>query len=474
MKPLTRTFGVWTGVSIVAGSVIGSGIFMKPATMAAQLGSPELLIVVWVGAGVITLFGALGNAEIAAMLPETGGQYVFFKKMYGNFFAFLYGWAAFAVFNTAGVASIAYVMSTYLEYFFSFPRFSDEVEQSLAISIPFIGYIYPLQNAGVKSMTVLVVWVLTLISYRSTRVGGNVLVLFTMLKIAAIVMIVLAIFFSDNGQIKNFVTNDANIWPQGWALAGAVMAAAAGAFWAFDGWNNIGFVAGEIRNPQRVIPRSLFLGICICILLYVMVNLAFLYVMPVSIMATSELVASDAARLVFGSAGGACIALLVILSTLGSTHANILSTTRVTFAVSNSGHFFRIFGVAHPRFDTPGNALVLHGFWASILVISGSFDMLTDMLIFVSWFFYGMSALGIFVLRHKMKDVHRPYKVWGYPVVPLVFISFTGFFLCMTLYTDITNYVSGQSQFINSIMGIALTAIGIPLYLYFHIKKSSK
>src|SRR5688572_8035141 len=176
---LNTSFGLWAAISIVIGSIIGSGIFMKPATMAAQLGSPELLITVWIVAGIITLFGALGNAELAAMMPETGGQYVFFQKMYGDFFAFLYGWSGFAVINTAGVASIAYICGTYTEYFIDLPRLGVDAEKAIDIYIPFIGHIFPFENIGVKVVTILVVLILTLVSYRSTKAGGKLLVAVT-------------------------------------------------------------------------------------------------------------------------------------------------------------------------------------------------------------------------------------------------------------------------------------------------------
>ncbi len=253
---LKPSFGLWASVSIVIGSIIGSGIFMKPASMASQLGSPELLIVVWIVAGIITLFGALSNAEVATMFPETGGQYVFFQKMYGEFFAFLYGWSGFAVMNTAGVASIAYVFGTYVEYFFQLPRLPFGTENSIDIYIPFIGHIYPLQNIGVKSVTVVVVKFLSAVNSRSSKLGGNVSVIITVLKIAAIAMVIGGLLFSGAGDSSHFFQNSLSVHPQGWALLGALVAATSGAFWGYDGWNNIGFVAGEIKNPQLNIPKS--------------------------------------------------------------------------------------------------------------------------------------------------------------------------------------------------------------------------
>ena len=469
---LVASLGLWTCVSLVVGGVIGSGIFMKPAVMANYLGSPELLLMVWVGAGIITLFGALSNCEVAAMMPETGGQFIFFKAMYGDFFAFLYGWAAFAVFNTAGNASVAYVLGTYTEYFITLPRFDADVEKSISLTIPFIGRIFPLQNFGVKSVTILVVALLTFINYRSTRSGGNVQVIFTFLKIMAIAIIAIGLLFSGEGHLSNLFENSKVIVPQGWGFITAIVAATSGAFWGYDGWNNITFVAGEIRDPQRNIPKGLLLGLLICIVTYAVITLAYEYVLPIDKLATSAVVASDAAMLVMGAAGGGIIALMVIISTFGATNANILATARVTFAMAQDKQFFAFAGRVHPRFQTPGNALWLQGIWTAILVTSGSFDMLTDMLIFVSWFFYGMSALGVFVLRRKMPDRERPYKVWGYPVVPAIFVGFTFFFLVATLVSDIHLYQSGKSMLINSLLGVLLTASGIPLYWYFKSRKN--
>lgn len=468
---LAPSLGLWTCVSIVVGGIIGSGIFMKPAVMATQLGSPELLLMVWVGAGVITLFGALSNAEVAAMIPETGGQFVFFKVMYGDFFAFLYGWAAFAVFNTAGNASIAYVLGTYTEYFITLPRFAPDVEQSVSFTIPLIGTIFPLQNFGVKAVTILVVIGLTFINYRSTRSGGNIQVVFTILKILAMAMIVFGLLFSGEGNWSNLYEDSLVIRPEGWAFLAALVAATSGAFWGYDGWNNITFVAGEIKDPQRNIPKSLLLGLLICICTYGLITLAYEYVLPIDKVASSQMVASDAAAVVMGAAGGGIIAFMVIVSTFGTTNGNILATARVTFAMAQDKQFFAFAGKVHPRFKTPGNALWIQGVWTSLLVVSGSFDMLTDMLIFVSWFFYGMSALGVFVLRYKMPDRERPYRVWGYPVVPGIFVVFTFSFLVTTLVTDIYLFQTGKTVLINSLLGVLLTALGVPLYWYFKSRK---
>ncbi len=463
-EKLARSLGLRSTISLVVGGIIGSAIFMKPALMASQLGSPLLLILVWTLAGGITFLGALTNAEAAAMMPETGGQYIFFQRMFGDFVAFLYGWSAFAVFNTAGAASIAYVFSIYAEYFVHLPRLPKETEQLIYLYLPGIGKIFPLENIGVKSLTILLIWLLTFVNYRSTKSGDNVQTIFSFLKVAAMVFLVVGIFIFGKGSFSNFSHSPSHV---GWPLVLAIVAATSGAFWGYDGWNNITFMAGEIKNPQRNLPLGLLLGLLSVIVIYILMNLAYIYALPIETIASSSFVASDAASRSFGFGAGALIALLVMVSTFGCTNGNVLATARVTFAMAQEKRFFSAIGEVHPKFKTPGNALLLHGGWTSLLILSGSFDMLTDMLVFVSWVFYALGAVGVIVLRKKMSDAPRPYKTWGYPWVPLAFILISILFIVLTLYNDIRSYWDGTSPLINSLFGLVLASFGIPLYFYF-------
>lgn len=467
---LVPALGLFTTLSIVIGAMIGSGIFKKPALMAAQLGSPELLLGIWVVAGFITLFGALTNAEIAGMITQTGGQYIFFQKMYGNFMAFLYGWAVFAVIQTGSIASITYVFSQYFQYFYVLPHFSPAVEQSFVLHIPFIGQIAPLADIGVKLLTIAVIVVLTLVNYLGVRFGGTVQNVFTVLKVAAILFLVAAGFASGAGSFEHVVQPAAAGIPTGGALVLAIVAAMSGAFWAYDGWNNITYIAGEVRQPQRTVPRALFLGTFVVITVYLLVNLAYLYILPVDVMAASDLVATDAATVILGSLGGTFIAAAVMVSTFGTSNGTILASARVYFAMAREKMFFPAIGAIHPRYRTPGNALLLQAVWTCILVLSGTFDTLTDMLIFVSWIFYALGAFGVFILRRTMPDVPRPYKVWGYPVVPAVFVLFASVYVLFTLYGDITAYIEGKATIINSVFGLVLVGMGIPFYIYFRSK----
>ncbi len=466
---LVPRLGTFITTAIVVGAVIGSGIFKKPASMADQLGSPELLLLIWVVAGIITLFGALTNAEVAGIIPKTGGQYIYFQKMYGDFFAFLYGWAIFVVIQTGSIASISYVFSHYAGYFFDLPKFSSDIEK-FNLSIPFIGSIYPLRDIGEKLLTIGVIFFLSIVNYFGVIFGGRLSGVFTSIKIIAILGIVIIAFQFGDGSWAN-LANDTSGFTTKMTLFSGILLALSGAFWAYDGWNNITYIAGEVKNSQRNIPFALIVGTLIVITVYLLINVAYLYVLPINEMAGSKLVASDMAKKVMGPVGGAIIAAAVMISTFGTANGTIMVSARVYFAMARENLFFPSIGNSHQRFKTPANALLLQAFWASLLVLSGTFDILTDMLIFVSWIFYAMGAYGVFILRKKMKDAQRPYKVVGYPVIPIIFIVFASGFVIFTLYNDIVNYMQGNVEIINSIFGLLLVSTGIPFYLYFKRKK---
>lgn len=467
---LKRTISFTTAVSLVIGSVIGSGIFMRPAEMAGQLGSPLLVMLAWVIAGIVTLLSAMSIAEIGAMMPETGGQYVYMKKIYGDFWGYLFGWANFAVINTAGTAGISFIIGQYFEYFVKLPRFSAEVEQSLLFHLPFMGDIYPLQNFGVKVFTILILAVLSAVAYYSTKLGGALQRYLTYAKVFAILFLVFGLFFSGKGSFQNFIAEDYGIKPAGFALVAAMVAACNGALQAFDGYYVMLSIGGEIKKPGRNIPRSLIAGMSVCMVVYLLITAAMLYILPVGVMAKSSLVASDATQLVFGTIGGGIIAGLICVNVLGTSNGNIFSPPRMTFAMAEQGRFFRLAGIVNTKYQTPGNAIILHFIVMFIMVLSGSFTILADMYIFIVWLFNLMMVAGVFILRRKMPDAERPYKIRGYPYVPVIVILFNAFYLVMTMYNDIINYNSGKISTINSVIGLFLTALGIPLYFYFRRK----
>jgi basic amino acid/polyamine antiporter, APA family len=468
---LPKTIGLWSATSLVIGSIIGAGIFMRPATMAGQLGSPTLMLGVWVIGGVVSLFGAMIYAELGTMYPETGGPYVYLQEMYGDLPAFLYGWSSLVVINTASLASFAFVCADYAGWFVHLPRFSEATEHLMKWHIPFLADIYPLENFGTKTLAILILLLLTVINYRSLRGGNGLQVVATVLKAFALILVIGGIFFSGKGHPANFVTNAPGFQAQPWLIFTAMMAATSGAFSTYDGWYNINMMAGEVINPQRNISRSLFLGLGACIGIYLLTNLAYLYVLPVSAMAHSTLVAADAVDRVLGNSGAALAAALIIISCFGAAQNNFIANARVTFLMGQTGDFFAWTGRVQPKFGTPGNAMIIMGAWSMLFILSGSFDIMADMFVFMSWVFYGLTAVGLFVLRRKRPDLPRPYSTGGYPWLPALFILFTLFYLGTTIYNDITAYSSGKAPIINSVFGLVLTAAGIPFYWYFQRQK---
>lgn len=472
---LLPTLGLYTTLAVVVGAVIGSGIFKKPAIMAEVTRSPELMLFVWVLAGVLTLFGALSNAEVASMIPETGGQYVYFDKMYGKFIAFMYGWALLAVIQTGSIASIAYVFAEYSQEFSSLavPRFSQSVEQSFTFSIPFIGKFYPLENIGIKGITIAVIMFLSFVNYLGVKFGGQISLVFTIAKVLAILVLVGFGFAYSDGSVANLATDSTMFTSDSKLIFAGIVGALSAAFWSYDGWNNITYIAGEVKKPMINIPKALIIGTFIIIAVYLLINVAFLYVIPIEQMAGSTRIAADVANIAMGPIGAMFVAAAVMVSTFGTTNGTIMVSSRVYYAMSQKGLFFKKIGKSHDKFFTPGNALILQAVWSCVLVMSGTFDQLTDMLIFVSWIFYAAGAYGVFILRKKMPDTPRPYKVWGYPYVPAIFVFVATIYVIATLYTDIESYILGDSEIIRSVFGLFLLSLGIPFYVYFNKKNYS-
>ena len=477
---LARELGFIAAVACGVGSIIGSGIFKKPGLMASQLPSAELLILVWVVAGVLTLFGTLSIAEISSMFQEAGGLYIYFNKSYSDFVGYLYGWSTFAVIQTGSIASIAYVFSDSLGYFFQFPRLPAAWE-AVALHVPFIGDITPFKSFGLKIMTIGLIVFLTVVNSLGLRFGSALQILFTGLKVLAIAAIVVLALALGRGDVGHFTQSALGTDLAQGSVFLMFIVAMAGAFWAYDAWINVTYMAGEIKNPQRNLPRSLAVAVLIVIIVYILVNLAYIYVIPVKEMGQkyvaaeqagqSYLVATDVVGSFLGRWGGALIAVAIMISTFGATNGIMMMASRVYYAMAHQRLFFRSMGRVHPRFRTPANALLWQGVWSSVLVLSGTFDQLTDQVIFVSWVTYALGALAVFILRRKMPDHPRPYKVWGYPVTPVLFILFASVYIVFTLYSDISGFVSGRFPLINSVMGLFWVAIGIPGFLFWAAKR---
>jgi len=452
---LIRGLSLTAGIMIVAGSMIGSGIFRKPATMAGQLLSPELLILVWVIAGMFTFLGALANAEVASMYDQTGGQYLYFKDMYGDFIAYTFGWATIAVVLSGSQAAIAYVFAEYVGYFFKFPETSETL-RSITLYIPLVGEIRPLMDLTTKMVAIACILFITFINYIGVIFGGGVQTVITFIKIATIIGLGFLLLIFGDGSTANLYNNfelQPELTNNFFALIGLSLA---GAFWAYDGWNNVTYVSGEMKDAKRNVPLSLLWGTLIVIGVYVFINIAYLYLLPINEMKDSPLVAATAMEKIFGKSGGAIISIAVIISTFGALNGSILGAARVQYAMSKTGLFFNFMGKVHPKFATPHTSIVMTGIWSAILVMSGTFDTISDYVVFAAWFFYMLGALGVIILRKKFPERKRKYKVWGYPFTPIIFILFSALFLLNTIISDTEN----------AMMGFFLILIGLPIYFY--------
>lgn len=455
---LIAKLSLFTACMIIMGNMIGSGVFKKAAPMAAEVQSPGLLIACWIIAGIVTLLGALSNAEVAGIIAEPGGFYQFFKKMYGRGFAFLYGWSSFTIIQTASVASIAYVFGESANSLFAFPRLPEAYERW-----SIFGLFYPLDNLGVKAFTILTIVALTTANYMGVVFGGIIANISTCLKIAGIACVVTLGLTIGGGSASHFVPIGPSATAQyntSLGLFGAMFAAFLGAFWAYDGWNNITSLGAEVRHAKRNIPLALGISTASVIVIYCLVNAAYIYVLPVDKMAAlaerqNSIVAVEAMRSFMGDRGATFIAVLILLSTFGATNCQLMPHSRVYFAMARDGLFFRTASKCHPIHRTPSNALIIQAAWASLLVMSGTFDQLTDMVIFASFIFYGATALGVFVLRRTMPDAPRPYKVPLYPILPAFFVLFCAALVVVTIV---------QAPW-NAGLGIVLMLSAIPFYL---------
>jgi APA family basic amino acid/polyamine antiporter len=454
---LNRTLGLRLAIVMVIGNIIGSGIYKKVAPMAAELHSSGWILICWILGGIITMFGALSNAEIAGMLADTGGEYVYYKKIYNRFFSFLYGWSNFAAIKSAAIASIAYVFAQSLNSIIHIPSiFSSLKDFQIA------GIFYPFEGFNVKVMAILLILILTWFNSRGLRLGAGLSTLLLLLVLAGIVTIIVFGTTSSQSDISSSfsiaTTNSQSV------TTSAIFTAMLAAFWAYEGWNSVGFLGGEIKNPHRNVPLSIAFGLLIVIVLYVLTNIAYLSLMPIDSLeqinaAGNSIAAVEAVKVFWNKGGVIFISLLILLSTLGCTHATILSNARTSFAMAKEGLFFSKMAKVNSA-KVPGNALWYQGIWASILVLSGTFDQLTDMLIFAAFIFYGATAFGVFILRKKMPDAPRPYKVWGYPIVPAIFVIF-----CIFL---IANTIIARPR--EAGIGLALILLGIPFYYRFQRK----
>ncbi len=461
---LIRSLTLGAATILVVSSVIGSGVYKKVAPMSAELLSPSLVLWAWVLGGVISLCGALSNAEIAGMMAGSGGEYVYFRRIYGRFMAFLWGWSTFAVIKTAAVSSIAYVFAQSFNAIIPLPHLPESIE-----SFQFLVF-KPFENAGVKGLTIALILVLTFLNTRGLKGAAALSTWITRLVIAGLLAIVVSGLLFGGGSFSNIQTHAADYVSRDWTdfgLIKAMFAALLAAFWAYEGWNTVGFLGGEIQNPHRNLPLALFAGMMVIIGAYALVNFTYLYVLPIDQIigvhqAKNEIAAVAVVRHFAGDTGATLISIIILITTLGCTNATILMPPRVYNAMANDGLFFRRAAEIHPTFHTPNPALWMQGIWACLLVLSGSFDQLTDMLIFAAFFFYGATAFGVFVMRRREPDAERPYKVWGYPVVPALFVLFCAALIIITC-------INSPRE---AGLGTVLVLTGVPMYYFWNRRKS--
>jgi basic amino acid/polyamine antiporter, APA family len=422
---LVRAVGFLGSTAIVVGTIIGSGIFLVPHDVAQQVGSVRSLMLVWILGGVLALGGALSLAELGAATPEAGGVYVYLRQAYGKLFAFLYGWAALLVIESGSIATLAVAFGIYAASFLPFTT----LEQKL--------------------ISVCVIAILSLVNIAGVRKGAAVQTVFMMAKLSGLALIVGLAFFRATTPVaatQPLPTPHTTFASFGVALIGVL--------WAYQGWHMLSYAAGEVRDPARILPRSYLVGTLVIVAVYLAANLAYLQVLPLAALAQHQRVAAEAMMALAGPRGAAFVSALILCSIFGALNGNVLGGARVYFAMARDGVFFGAAGRVHPRFQTPALAIVIQGVWSAVLAASGSFKQLYTYVIFTGWVFYGAAVLAVIVMRRKEPQLARPYRVSGYPLMPVAFAL-------VALVIVVTTLVGSP---VESGIGLALVLAGVPIY----------
>ncbi len=443
---LKRELGIWSAASIVVGTVIGSGIFLVPQDMISYVGSPAILFGVWIFGGVLSLFGALTYAELAAAMPEAGGEYVYLREAYGPFWGYLYGWTQMWVAKAGSVATLATAFFLYLA---NFRPELDGVFYTLPLPVGPRGG--PLEIRYGQLLAMSVILILAMVNYLGVKFGGGVQVVVTAAKVGLIAAIIVIGLGSGRGTAANYASSV----PVPGGAAG-FFAALVGALWAYDGWNNVSMVSSEIRRPQRSLPLALIAGTAVVIAIYLLANLAYFYVLPAGEVARSSRVAADMMRRIFGSAGAGAVSIAAMVSIFAALNGSILSGARVPYAMARDGLFFRAVARVHPNYRTPGVSILLLCAWSALLVLSGRYRDLYTYVIFASWILYGMTAAAVLVLRRKRPEMIRPYRTAGYPWVPVLFVLGS---------LSVVFFTFRQSPR-ESLMGLGFIFLGLPFYFH--------
>ena len=427
---LKRVLSLMDATMINAGGIIGSGIFMVPATVALYTASSSLFFMVWILGGVVSLFGALSVAELGAAMPKAGGQYVFLNEAYGPVWGYLYGWSAVAVINTASMAAVGVAFAEYLKFF------------------------YTISDLAVKEIAIFSIILLTIINIVDVKSGARFQNIFTFAKLGAILGVILLGLFLEGGSTQNFSPLFTDRPPL--SLIGPLGLAMVAVLWTFDGWIFVTYVAGEVKNPERNIPLSLIFCMVIVLTVYLALNTVLVYVLGFDQMIGSELVMADAASKFIGGKGAAIVTIIILISLIGANNGFILTSARINYAMARDNRFFKQAAFIHPKFQSPANALIIQCIWACILTFSGTFNQLITYIIFASWIFYGMSAGAVIILRKKKPDMDRPYKTPFYPWIPIIFILFAIFLTVNTILEAPRD----------AAIGAGLILAGLPLYYY--------
>lgn len=448
-RELPRELNVWHGTAIVIGTIIGSGIFLVPAEMMQAAGSAKLVYLAWLVGGLLSLFGAMTYAELGAMKPEAGGEYVYIRDAYGPLPAFLYGWTWFIV---AKPASIATITSGIVRVLGGFSALGFLHTKFFVLGLG-AGREFSLSYGNLVSIGCCVL--ISYLNYLGVRKAGQFQLIFTALKVVMVFVIVLAVFASASGAWSNF----------GLSFTGAkggfagFMAALVAALWAYDGWNDLNMVGGEMRDPQRTIPRSLIWGVAVVAVLYMAVNAAVLYAMAPDAVAKSDVAAADAMRVAVGAWGAGLVMAGMAISMLVTLNGTIMSGARIPFALARDRNFFPALAEIDPKFQTPARAILVQAIVAIVLlIVGGAFRELFSLAIFSEWLFYMIATSTVFVFRSR--GLQRPFSAWGYPVFPALFVCAAGVLLYYTFFQNLRN----------SIIGLGLILAGIPVYLYFRRK----
>lgn len=454
-KGLTRQLSLFDSTMIMVGIVLGSGIFLTTGYIASSIPSASLIMLAWIFGGLLTLAGALTYAELGASMPETGGQYVYLREAYHPIVSFVFGWIMFFIYMTGTIAAMAVAFAEYFGYFF--PNLS---LQHVLFKIP-LGDSFSLTFSSGKIVALTVTLFLTVINIMRKRFGFTLQNVFTVIKIGTLLVIIVLGFSIGKGTTIDFSINPGH-FDIGTLIIGFGVAMVA-VFWTFEGWNNINFVAGEIKNPSKNLPLVLIGGTLIVTILYALVNYIYLYALPISEMQGVERIAEKATTVLFGGTTAAIISATVLVSTFGALNGCVLAGPRVYYAMAKDGLFFRQVARIHPKYNTPAFSFGVQLIWASLLIITGTFNQLITFVMFIAIILWIVATASVFTLRKKYPDLPRPYKTWGYPVMPVLFIVAAAGIVLNTLI----------EKPVEALAGVGLTVIAVPTYFLWKRKRVS-